>query len=108
MPDDDKSKCWSFWNGTEQSSVPLPEQEGTLTRPDDASYWSVVAMLRRDGVDQGIAQVRCWSDASGRYVQASFNSRNSNVTYGMQSPEVSEINDGTGHALLTAWIIPDE
>ncbi|MFO1210986.1 MAG: hypothetical protein U1E40_17505 [Amaricoccus sp.] len=99
---------WSFWNGTEQSSVALPAQEGTLTRPDDASYWSVVAMARSNGSDQGIAQVRCWSDASGRYVQACFNARGSWARYGLQDLEVSTASDETMGAILSAWIIPTD
>ncbi len=98
---------WSFWNGTEQSSVALPAQEGTLTRPDDVSYWSVVAMARSNSTDQGIAQVRCWSDVSGRYVQAAFNARNKWVKYGMQDPEVSTASDESLGAVFSAWIIPD-
>lgn len=99
---------WSFWNGTEQSSVALPVQEGTLTRPDDASYWSVVAMARSNSTDQGIAQVRCWSDASGRYVQAAFNARGSWARYGLQDPEVSTASDESQGAVFSAWIIPDD
>ncbi len=99
---------WSFWNGTEQSNVALPELEGTLTRPDDESYWSVVAMARSNSTDQGIAQVRCWSDASGRYVQAAFNARGSWIRYGLQDPEVSTASDESLGAVFSAWIIPDD
>lgn len=99
---------WSFWNGTEPNGVALPAQEGTLTRPDDASYWSVVAMARSDVTDKGVAQVRCWSDASGRYVQACFNAEGSWAKWGMQDPEVSTASDETYGAILSAWIIPDD
>jgi hypothetical protein len=96
---------WSFWNGTEGSHLPLPAQEGTLTRPDDATYWSVVAMACSSGSAQGIAQVRCWSDASGRYVQAGFNARDSWFNYGKADPTVSTASDESYGAVLSAWII---
>jgi len=99
---------WSFWNGTEQSSVALPAQEGTLTRPDDVGYWSVVAMAKSNTIHQGIAQVRCWSNASGRYVQAAFIARGSWERYGKQDREVSTASDESYGAIFSAWIIPDE
>jgi hypothetical protein len=95
---------WSFWN-VPGKSLPLPSQEGTLRRLDDANYWSVVAMACSSSTSHGIPQVRAWSDASGRYVQASFDASGSWQRWGMADPTASTASDGSLGAVLSAWII---
>lgn len=103
---------WGFWNGIETNpQVPLPIQSGTLERPDDPNYWSVIAMTNWSGSwspNQGIALARCWTDAAGPHVQVAFNARGAHFPIGREGPLASSVAkpDVLEGMLLTAWLIP--
>lgn len=103
---------WSFWNGEGEPGVPLPTQVGTLTRPDDINYWSLVALARSNNNDEGYAMVRSWSDAAGRHVQASFVALHKWVNFGKADPEISSASaSGSGPrsgAILSAYFLEDD